>query len=238
MISSSAWWLVTVTRKTAAIAAPNVAPTRRCAPRSVDYCKLGFMAIKVATGIQSALDRCSPKAMATEPATATARMIPNNTTGRLSLTGGSSAGISGSGEGCDDLPCTSHKRKVKAIQMADPMSQASACCHGWAETRAGRPAAADKVMRSQTLRVSWWAPAREAPPGRPACGAWPRLVRCGSPGRSRRSLDRHRSPQRKRLHRHDHHDASRVPSQDHPQRMNSCQQPTLSKPDRRRGGHR
>ena len=75
MISSRAWWLVTVTRKAAAIAAPKVAPTRRCTPRMVDCCKLGFMAIRVATGIQSALDRCHPKAMATEPVTARARII-------------------------------------------------------------------------------------------------------------------------------------------------------------------
>lgn len=150
-ISSSAWWLLTVRRNRAAIPAPSVAPTRRCTARNVDCCKVGFMAIRVASGIQSAFGSFSPKAMATPIDTAMARISTNNTTGRVSLIGGTSSGISGRGEGCDCLPRTSHTVKVKAIQTADPMSQASACCHGLAGTRAGRPAARARAVMNQTL---------------------------------------------------------------------------------------
>lgn len=75
--------------------------------------------------------------MATALDTAKARISTKSTTGRVSLKAGASVGISGRGEGREDLPRTNHMTKVNAIQMADPMSQASAWFHGWEPTHTG-----------------------------------------------------------------------------------------------------
>jgi hypothetical protein len=110
-------------------------------PRRVDCCNVGSMATRVASGIQSALVSCSPKAMATAPDTAMARITTNKTIGRLSFTGGRSSGISGSGDRRRrDSSRSSHKTVIGAIAMAAPISQASAWFHGWYwSQRAARP---------------------------------------------------------------------------------------------------
>jgi len=79
--------LSTVSRNRAATAAPMIAPASRCSAARVDCCRLDFIAARAAMGIQSALGRCSPKAIARVIDTATARITAKRISGRVSLTG-------------------------------------------------------------------------------------------------------------------------------------------------------
>jgi len=91
---------------------------------------LGFMAINVAITIQSALGSCNPKAMAAEPARASARIRAKSTTGRVSFTEEKgSPGRSMTGRGRHLHLLTNHTMPVNAIHTADPISQASDWSH-------------------------------------------------------------------------------------------------------------
>ncbi len=71
------------------------------------------MATRVATGIQSALGRCSPKAIATATDKAIARISTNRITGLVSLTGAVSPGrTSAPGCGCAVRPRASQMMPV------------------------------------------------------------------------------------------------------------------------------
>ena len=139
-MTSSVCLLPTRIRIGMAAAAPMAAPTRRCSPKSLDCSRLGFIATMVAMGIQSALGRCPPKAMAAEAARASDRINAKRTIGRVSCTGDWLPGRSMTGAGRHLPLLATHTRNVRAIHAAAPISQASAWshalilrwpCHAW-----------------------------------------------------------------------------------------------------------
>jgi hypothetical protein len=127
----------------------------RCSATKVACFRLDFMATSVATGIQSAFGRCKPKAMVTAMVTASALINTNRTTCLLSLVSVTSPGISGMWVACSFRPRSNHTTRVKAIQSAEPASQANPCSHQSDRARSRcSPAGTDTAMRNHTLRSS------------------------------------------------------------------------------------
>ena len=113
------------------------------------------MATRVATGIQSALGRSSPKAMPTASAMASARITANMIIGRVSADRPISPGSSGKWEACALRPRTSHPMKVTAIHSAAPTNQATPCCHHSAAAALRcAPAGTDNAIRNHALSSS------------------------------------------------------------------------------------
>src|SRR5271165_1064506 len=113
------------------------------------------MATNVAMGIQSALGRCNPKAIATERLMARAWITENKITGRLSFVEVMSVETSGKLGSWDLRPRRIHTTAVRAIHRAAPTSQAKACSHhpDVAAVRC-RPAGSEMATRNQESSMS------------------------------------------------------------------------------------